>query len=788
MFNKLIRGIGSLFSDWFRHVRRDLAKKAYRRSVLRWLVILGLLPALGAVSLAALVLVKLRSLPSLETLERIEPNLITKVYDKDTALIHEFYTQRRIWTPAARIPKAQKLAVFAIEDQKFYRHWGVDLAAYPSALLPVLVGKRARGASTLTQQLAKNLFLTPERSVMRKLMEVLVAVQIERTYTKDEILEFYFNQVYLGSGAYGFAAAAQRYFSKPLDSLAINQYALLAGLLQRPESYRPDVYPEAARDRRNTVLGAMRSMGYISRAQLKETLKSGLDVKMWQPPTGFAGYFVETVRQFMEKKWNEDLVYNQGVTVYTTLDSSLQDFAESTLVANLHKTRVRLRYRTARAFNMAGLMKQPMDSIVRHWDETYPRFDSLFLHENDTSVAYQKRFPDSMRYVHAQSALLILDNETGAVRAMVGGENFEKSKYNRALQAVRSPGSSFKPFVYATAVDNGASPGDILNDQPITIPDPIDSTKFWRPHNYDPGFDGKISMRRALYKSKNLPAIEVGMKYGLKTVVSYARKFGLTHSVLPVPSLGIGSCEATLMEMTSAYTAFPDGGVRPTPYLIEKIEDKNGQVIHQNVPQTHEVLRKEAAWIMCTMLRDVNIHGTAAAIWASGFNHPSGGKTGTTNDYNDAWYIGFTKRLTMGIWVGADDHASMGPGHTGADDAVPTWITVMTKAEKGKKPLAFPRPDGVVEATVCQTSGLLAQKFCGLTTTDYYIAGHEPTEPCTQDMHNRTNSGEDIFTANQHKDRRSVAVTTAAGKTADGKDKDKEKEKKPPDHRVRKTF
>ena len=260
------------------------------------------------------------------------------------------------------------------------------------------------------------------------------------------------------------------------------------------------------------------------------------------------------------------------------------------------------------------------------------------------------------------AALLILDNETGAVRAMVGGENFEKSKYNRAIQAVRSPGSAFKPFVYATAVDNGASAGDILNDQPITIPDPMDSTKFWRPHNFDPGFDGKISMRRALYKSKNLPAIEVGMKYGLKTVVSYARKFGLTHSVLPVPSLGIGSCEATLMEMASAYTAFPNGGVRPTPYLIEKILDKNGQVLYQNMPETHEVLRKEAAWIMSTMLRDVNIHGTAAAIWASGFNHPSGGKTGTTNDYNDAWYIGFTKRLTMGVWVGADDHSSMGPG------------------------------------------------------------------------------------------------------------------------------
>jgi penicillin-binding protein 1A len=783
-----IRGIGSFFAEWFRHVRRDLGKKPYRRSVRNWFLLIGIFPIAGLAVVTGAMLYFSQRLPSLESLERIEPNLITKVYDKDTSLVHEFYTQRRIWTPADKIPKAQKLAVFAIEDQKFYQHWGVDLAAYPSALLPALLGKRARGASTLTQQLAKNLFLTPERSIVRKIKEVLVAVQIERTYTKNEILEFYFNQVYLGAGAYGFAAAAQRYFSRPLDSLAINQYALLAGLLQRPESYRPDGNPEAARERRNTVLGAMKSMGYITRAQWKDASKSGLDVKMWQPPTEFAGYFTETVRQFMEKKWNEDLVYNQGVTVYTTLDSALQVAAESSLVANLHKVRVRLRYRTARAYNIAGRLKMPLDSVIRNWETVYPHFDSLYLHQHDTTAEYQKQFPDSMRYVHAQSALLILDNETGAIRAMIGGENFEKSKYNRAIQAVRSPGSAFKPFVYATAVDNGASPGDILNDQPITIPDPIDSTKFWRPHNFDPGFDGKISMRRALYKSKNLPAIEVAMKYGLKTVVSYARKFGLTHNVLPVPSLGIGSCEATLLEMTSAYTAFPNGGVRPTPYFIEKIVDKSGQPIYANVPQTNEVIRKEAAWIMTTMMRDVNIHGTAAAIWASGFNHPSGGKTGTTNDFNDAWYIGYTKRLTMGVWVGSDDHSSMGPGHTGADDAVPVWISVMSKAEKGKKALPFDRPAGVVEATVCETSGLLAQSFCKATNTDYYISGHEPTEPCTPEMHSKNNAGEDIFTANQHKDRHvAIAPPTPVehGHAAPKKDQPKPK---PPDPRMRKTF
>ncbi len=776
MVKRLLSGIFSELADWFRMVRKDLRKAAYRRKVRAWFLVILALPLLAALAAAALVFHFSRSLPSLETLERIEPSLITRVYDADTALVHEFFTQRRIWVPEEKIPKAQKLAVFADEDQKFHRHWGVDLYAYPSALLPALIGKRARGASTLTQQLAKNLFLTPERSAARKIKEILVAIQIERTYTKKEILEFYFNHVYLGAGAYGFAAASQRYFSRPLDSLAISQYALLAGLLQRPEAYRPDLHPEAARERRNTVLSAMRSSGFITRKQHKDASESGLAVRMWQPPTNFAGYYIETVRQFMEKKWNEDFVYNQGVTVYTTLDSSLQRFTESTTVANLRKTRNRIRYRTARAFNIPKLMKVDIDTLVRNWDTYYPRFDSLYL-RSDTS-SEKKRFPDSLRYVHAQAGVLILDNETGAVRAMVGGEDFAKSKYNRAIQAVRSPGSSFKPFVYATAVDNGASPGDMLNDQPITIPDPMDSNKVWRPHNFEPGFDGKISMRRSLYKSKNLPAIEVGIKYGLKSVVAYARKFGLKHNVPPVPSLGIGSCEATVMEMASAYTAFPNGGVRSLPYLVEKIVDKNGHPVYQHMPETQEVLRKEAAWIMSTMLRDVNIHGTAASIWASGFNHPSGGKTGTTNDYTDACYIGFTKRYTCAIWVGSDDHKGMGPGHTGADDAVPTWISIMKFAEQGKKPLAFPRPDGVVEATSCQVSGLLAQSFCKATNTDYYIAGHEPTEPCTPEQHSKTYSGEDIFSANQKRDRYVPVTESSAGKSKDGK----------PEARVRKTF
>jgi penicillin-binding protein 1A len=313
----------------------------------------------------------------------------------------------------------------------------------------------------------------------------------------------------------------------------------------------------------------------------------------------------------------------------------------------------------------------------------------------------------------------------------------------------------------------------MVDDAPITIPDPVNPDKVWRPENYEPGFEGRMTMRKALYKSQNLPAIETGLKYGLPAVVSYARRFGLRHNVPAVPSVSIGSCEATLMELVSAYTSFPNGGVRSTPYFIERIKDKNGRPVYQNIPQTQEVLRREAAWILVTMLRDVNIKGTAAAIWASGFQVPSGGKTGTTNDYSDAWYIGFTRHYTAGIWVGADDHVSMGPGNTGAMDAVPMWIDLMRYAVRGTEPEDFPRPDGVVEARVCPVSGLLAKSFCDQANDDYYIEGRQPTEYCKPEYHSKKASTVDVSTANRHRDQPAMQ-----GKS----------ESKKPDPRVRKTF
>ncbi len=733
---KILRNVLKLtvsgFADWVRVLSGELRKPSYRAHVTSWLKFLLLATGAFLVVGAVVFLAFSFSLPSLDSLERLDPGRITRVTGNRGAVVHEFYIQRRIWMPEEKMPERLKQAVIAIEDRSFREHWGVDLTAYPSAILPALVGGRARGASTLTQQLAKNLFLTPERSLGRKVREILLALQIERNYTKKEILEFYFNHVYLGGGAYGFVSAAERYFNKPLDSLTTDEYAVLAGLLQRPEAYRPDVNPAGAQARRNVVLGAMRSAGFLSRAEYKAGVAAPLGARAYRAPSDLGPYFIENVRQFLSKRWGDEFVYNLGGSVEVTMDSAIQQTADSALRFRLSEIRERMQRRTARAFDLPKMLNMPLEAILKDWDRQYARFERKYL--ADGSVEAMRRFPDRFRYKRPQAALIVIENSNGAVRALVGGEDFERSKYNRALQAVRSPGSSFKPFVYATAVERGAGPGDVLNDQPISIPDPSDSTKMWQPTNFDPGFEGHMTMRRAFYRSQNLPAVEVGLKYGLENVSDLARRAGFRHKVDPVPSLALGSCDVTLLELVSAYTVFPNGGSRSEPYFVERVRDRNGKVLYRNSPRREEVLSPEAAWIVTSMLRDVNIRGTAAAVWASGFRHPSGGKTGTTNEFTDAWYVGFTKAYTMGVWVGLDDFSPMGGGQTGSANAVPLWIDVMREASRRQPMADFPRPEGVVSVSLCPISGLRAQSYCPAPHEDYVIAGHEPGY-CTPGYH-----------------------------------------------------
>ncbi|MCF0224477.1 MAG: PBP1A family penicillin-binding protein [Fibrobacter sp.] len=673
-------------------------------------------------------------LPSLSQLEQINPKLVTKINDMNGEVAHEYFVERREWTSFDSIPKEAIQAVMATEDRAFYDHWGMNVWAIPSAIMEsITTGKKLRGASTLSQQLTKLLFLTPERTIARKIKEMMTAIRIEQTYTKQEILEFYMNEVYLSGGNYGFQAAGKFYFGRPLDSLTIPEYAVLAGMLQRPEAYRPDRHPKASLERRNTVLYAMRDAGFISNDDYHKYIQTPITLAPKEESNESGLYFYEEIRKYMEKKYGENSLYADGVTINSTIDPAIQAYADSVSRVQVEKVRTRIKRRAVRRLFLNKKYDMPEDSVIAHFDSVYTLFKKDYLAADTNSNLQKRRFPDSIRYHHAEVAAILIENETGAIRAMVGGSDWNASRWNRAVQSLRQPGSSFKPIVYSTAMDNGASPCDSVNDQPVTIPDPDDKNpnKVWRPGNFENDFEGMMTLRRALYRSKNLPAILTGMKYGLNNVVNYARKFGIVRApLMAVPSLALGSVGATLMEMTSAYTVFPNGGNRIEPYMIESIVDRNGEVIEKNSKVEHEVLRPASAYLMVDMLKDVNVRGTAARVWANGFTHPSGGKTGTTNDYTDCWYIGFTKQYTMGVWVGFDSPGTMGAGHTGTEDALPVWIAVMKQLHKDLPRKSFPVPSGVVSKGVCNHTGNVAGEFCSEKTYCLYTAGYAPSETC----------------------------------------------------------
>jgi penicillin-binding protein 1A len=702
------------------------------RKVRFWFIILMCPVLLTAIFIFAVWNYYSSELPSVSQLEKIAPKLVTNIYDKDGNISHEYFVERREWTPFDSIPTMAMNAVMATEDRKFYSHWGMNIWAIPSAITEsVLSGSKLRGASTLSQQLAKLLFLTPERKISRKIKELMTAIRIEETYTKEEVLEFYMNEVYLGGGNYGFQAASKFYFGKPLDSLSIPQYAVLAGMLQRPEAYRPDKHPKLSLERRNTVLYALMDAGYISKSEYKSYVQEPLETVEKKEEMKAGLYFYEEIRKYMEKKYGENSLYADGVSVYSTIDPQIQAFAEQAALKQVESVRRRIKRRSIRRLGLAKKYEMKDDSILVHFDSVYTLFKKDYLSKDTASDLTKRRFPDSLLYHHAEVAAILIENETGAIRAMVGGSNFNESKWNRTVQSLRQPGSSFKPFVYATAMDNGASPCDSVNDQPVTIPDPDDPSKTWRPANFGHDFEGMMTLRRALYLSKNLPAILTGMKYGLNNVVNYSRKFGIQKApLLAVPSLALGSVGATLMEMTSAYTVFPNGGNRIEPYMIESIVDRSGEVIEKHFKVEHEVLRAPSAYLMVDMLKDVNVRGTAARVWANGFYHPSGGKTGTTNDYTDAWYIGFTKQYTMGVWIGPDAPGTMGAGHTGTEDALPIWIEVMKELHKDLPKLSFPVPSGVTSKSVCNFTGKIAGEFCSSKTYCLYSSSFVPEEVC----------------------------------------------------------
>ncbi len=648
-------------------------------------------------------------LPSPAQLHNIQPRLITRVYDRNGEILKEFYTERRILIPYNEIPPYLVDCLLATEDRKFYDHWGVDARRIAGAMVNNIMkfDLTAEGASTITQQLARTLFLTPEKTIIRKLKEALTAVKIERTYSKNEILQMYLNNCYFGPGAYGIQAAAQLYFSKNAEELTMAECAILIGLLKAPNRYSPIDHPDRALNRRNIVLNSLFHYERISREMADSLSTLPLEISPHLESIGEAPYFTELIRQQILSEYGEDALYASGYSLHTTLDLGMQRAAEEALYAEIDRR------------------QSEIEEFFPIEDETYA------MNVLDTLGG-----PDSLRvYKLIQGMLMAMDNETGGVLAFIGGRDFSKSKWNRVVQAFRQAGSAFKPFVYTTAIDNGFKPTDLFLDSPIVL---MSGGEEWRPSNFDMTFKGEMTLRDGLRASRNLISIKVMMDPLVtpRQVVDYARRMGITTPLNPVPALAVGSADVYMWEMVPAFSIFPNGGILKKPFYITKIIDRNGSIKYEKSrADQEEVLSEQTAYIMTNLLETVVDHGTGVGARLRGFKRPAGGKTGTTNEHTDNWFIGFVPQITCGVWVGFDDKIKIGTtrGEVGASTALPAWTQFMKAATDSIPVKDFPVPPGIYTATICLDSGELANPECPRTVTDIFVDETLPKTECSLD-------------------------------------------------------
>jgi penicillin-binding protein 1A len=688
---------------------------------------------LCAIALGAgcgLLFVYASDLPEIRALETYRPDVVTEVYADDGQLAGSFALQRRILMTYEQCPKVLFSAVTAIEDQHFDEHWGIDFPRmFMAAVRNVIKGRITGGASTITMQLAGNLFLDrSDRSFRRKMQEILLALQIERRYTKPQIFTMYANQVYLAHGNYGFAAASQFYFGKPVTDLKLQEATLLAGMVNGPK-FSPLTNPELALNRRNLVIHRMEEEGKITPAEETSTRKTPLGLHVQYPRNDLAPYFFEEIRKYLESTYGTEAVHERGLRVYTTLNIHMQRIANQSLRDGLHSYERRHGWKG----NLPNVVRDNLGKLETYEDEdwrhaiekgsyvtglvqTVSDRDAVIkigpyrgiLSPNDFAWTGRKKPGDLLKVGDLaqfsiqelrdntvrvqleqqpgpQGALLVIDNPTGEIKAMIGGYSFEDSKFNRATQAVRQVGSSFKVYVYADALEKGATPFDTIVDTPFTT---ISGGQPYSPRNYDEKFEGTITLRRALAGSRNVPAVKLAEKVGISTVVDMAKRFGITTPLPPYLPLALGAADMKLIEHVSAFTVFPNDGIRIDPHMIRRVTSYDGALLEEAHPEVHDVLSPDVARTMTAMLEEVIQFGTG--IQARALGRPAAGKTGTTQDYTDAWFVGYTPQLTAGVWVGFDDkQISLGKKETGARAALPIWLEFMQGATAGTPALDF---------------------------------------------------------------------------------------------------
>ncbi len=642
--------------------------------------------------------------PSVDVLELYQPRQTSKLYAVDGRFLAELGLERRTVARLQDIPPLVQNAFVYTEDKRFYSHNGIDfIRVFGSVVANVIRGGYAQGFSTITMQLARNIF--PERlerakSVVRKMREGKVALAIERKYSKQKILELYLNQIYLGNGAYGVESAAQRYFGKTVRELNLAEAALLAALPKAPNRYNPRVEPDRAVQRRNTVLELLREQHVINDADASLAKAYPLQLAQRTETGDVAPYFVEWIRKQLDEQFGRQL-YEQGLKVYTTLDIDMQLAAE-----------------------------RAMENQLRSIEG-----GKLGPYKNLTYEQHLARSADDERNAsgvtpYLQGAFVAMDPRTGGIRAMIGGRDYADSKFNRATQALRQPGSTFKPIVYSDAIQSGHTTAEALDDSPLSVPQSGGGT--WSPQNYDGRSMGYIPLRRALYLSRNQATVRLGMSLGEESVAAMARRFGLSTPMPEYPSLHIGAADVYPLEMVAAYTVFASGGIRTRPTGIVRVENSKGEVLWEPAPVRTAVLSTAEAWLMTDILRDVVRRGTAARAVA-GLKVPAGGKTGTTNDGADVWFIGFTPDLVAGVWMGLDRPRTIMRNAQGGDLAAPAWTAFMTEVYR-RRPLSvdFAGPGGLLAVPVDRLTGLRAGPLCPAERVyiDYFVQGTEPTQEC----------------------------------------------------------
>ncbi|HEX5439103.1 MAG TPA: PBP1A family penicillin-binding protein [Gemmatimonadaceae bacterium] len=684
--------------------------------LIRWLVLVFIFgvafiggAAYGAWTLAC----RGNACPSVAVLDQFTPRQTSKLYAADGRFITEIGLERRTLVKLDEIPPLVKQAFIITEDKRFYRHHGIDwIRVFGAGLRNLRAGGYAQGFSTLTMQLARNIFtqkITREKTLTRKIKEAKVAVEIEKHYPKSKILELYLNQIYLGNGAYGVETASQRYFGKSVRDLNLAEAATLAALPKGPGRYNPRLHPARAIQRRNTIIGLMQQAGVVTQSQAQLAKAYPLRLARKENSGELAPYFVQWVRKQLDERFGQSL-YTEGLKVYTTLDVDLQTAAERAL-------------------------ENQLEAIEAGKYGKYPHLTyAQYLARNGDGD------PDASSSPYLQGAFIVIDPRNGAVRAMVGGRDFDDSKFNRATQALRQPGSTFKPVVYSAAIHSGRPPSYLVDDTVVTWEEP-DGT-IWAPDNFDHKYWGMIPMRRALYMSRNLATINLGMELGEPTVIDMARRLGISSPILPVPSINIGAASVYPLEMIDAYTTFASLGVRSAPFGIVRVENARGDVLWESTPQRYQVLSREEAWLMVNMLEDVVQRGTAySAVWRAGFHVPAGGKTGTTNDGTNVWFIGFTPELVAGVWMGFDQPQKIKTNAQGGLLAAPAWTAFMKEIyENRPTPKDWPMPPTILTRQIDKTTGLLRNAFCpdSVVVTAYFIPGTEPIRDC--DVHTAFNT------------------------------------------------